>query len=73
MSPTWKDLKISKDHISYINTFRSDVQKRFFSLLDQNIILEETMERVKRENIILNVELTQYKLLGLNKELNDAS
>ena len=31
------------------------------------------MERVKKENIILNVVLTQYKLLGLNKELNDAS
>ena len=31
------------------------------------------MERVKKENIILNVELTQYKLLGLNKELNDIS
>ena len=31
------------------------------------------MERVKKENIILNVELTQYKLLGLNKKLNDAS
>ena len=68
-----EDLKISKDHISYINTFRSDVQNRFFSLLDQNIILKETMERVKKENIILNVELTQYKLLGLNKELNDTS
>ena len=26
---------------------------------------------VKQENIILNVELTQYKLLGLNKDLND--
>ena len=31
------------------------------------------MERVKQENIILNVELTQYKLLGLNKDLNDIS
>ena len=31
------------------------------------------MDRVKKENIILNVELTQYKVLGLNKELNDAS
>ena len=31
------------------------------------------MERVKKENIILNLELTQYNLLGLNKELNDAS
>ena len=26
-----KDLKISKDHISYLNTFRSDVQNRFFN------------------------------------------
>ena len=66
-----KDLKISKDHVSYINVFRSDVQNKFFNLLDQNVILKKTMERVKKENIILNVELTQYKLLGLNKELND--
>ena len=68
-----KDIKISKDHVSYINTFRYDVQNRFFNLFDQNIILKETMEIVKKENIIFNVELTQYKLLGLNKELNDAS
>ena len=31
------------------------------------------MERVKKENIILNIELTQYKLLGLNEEFNDTS
>ena len=68
-----KELKVSKDHISYINTFRSDVQNRFFGLLDQNIILKENMERIKKENIILNIELSQYKLLGLNEELNDAS
>ena len=68
-----KDLNISKDHGSYLNTFRSDVQNRFFNLLDQIIILKETLERVKKENIILNVELTQYKLLGLNKDLNDIS
>ena len=68
-----KDLKISKDHVSYLNTFRSDVQNRFFNLLDQNINLKETIERVKKKNIILNVESTQYKLLGLNKELNDTS
>ena len=68
-----KELKVSKDHVSYINTFRSDVQNRFFGLLDQNIILKENMERIKKENIILNIELSQYKLLGLNKELNDAS
>ena len=34
---------------------------------------KETIERVKKENIILNVELTKYKLLGLTKELNAAS
>ena len=31
------------------------------------------METVKRENIILNVELTQCKLLGFKKEINDTS
>ena len=46
-----EDLKISKDHVSYINTFRSDIQNRFFNLLDENIILKETMEIVKKENI----------------------
>ena len=45
----------------------------FFNLLGQHIVLKETMEKVKKENIIHNVELTQYKLLGLNKELNDTS
>ena len=42
-------------------------------MLDQNISLKETLERVKKENIILNDELNQNKLLGLNKELNDTS
>ena len=68
-----KDLKISKDHVSYLNTFRSDVQNKFFNLLDQNITLKETFKRVKQENIILNVVLTQYKLLGLKKNFNDIS
>ena len=43
-----KDLKISKDHVSYSNTFRSDVQNRFFNFLNQNIILKVTMDRVKK-------------------------
>ena len=43
----------------------------FFDLLDQNIVLKETLEKVKQEYIILNVELNQYKSLGLNKDLND--
>ena len=32
-----------------------------------------TIEKIKKENVILNIELSQYKLLGLNEELNDAS
>ena len=63
-----KDLKISKDHVPYLNSFRSNVQNRFFNLLDQNISLKKTLEMVKQENIILNVELNQYK--NLNKDLN---
>ena len=59
-----RDFKISKDHVSYLNSFRSDIQSKFFNLLDQNITLKKTLERVKQEKIILNVELTQYKLLG---------
>ena len=70
-----KDLNTSKDHVSYQNSFRLDVQSRFFDLLDQNIILKEILEKVKHEYIILNVELNQYKLLGLKrkKDLNDLS
>ena len=36
-----KDLNLSEDHISYLNSFRIDVQSRFFDLLDKNIILKE--------------------------------
>ena len=68
-----KDLKTSKDHVSYLNSVRSDVQDSFFILLDDNVMLKEALEKVKEENIILNVELNQYKLLGLNKDLNDLS
>ena len=68
-----KDLKTNKDHVFYLNSFRSDVQNRFFDLLDQNIIWKETFERVKQEYIVLIVELNQYESLGLNKDLNDIS
>ena len=36
-----KDLKASNDVVSYLNSFRSDVQTRFFDLLDQNVMLKE--------------------------------
>ncbi|XP_021759476.1 uncharacterized protein LOC110724344 [Chenopodium quinoa] len=64
-------LKISKDHITYLNSTRSDVQSRFFDLLDQNTVLKESLKRTKHENITLNVELAQYKLF--NVSLDSAS
>ena len=68
-----KDLNSSKDHVSYLNSFRIDVQSRFFNLLDQNIMLRETLEKIKQEFIILNIEINQYKLLGLRRDINDIS
>ena len=54
-----EDLNSSKDHVSYLNSFRIDVQIRFFNLLDQNIILKETFESMKQEFIILHGEINQ--------------
>ena len=49
------------------------MQSRFFNLLDQNVILKETIEKLKQEFIILNVEINQYKKLGLRRDVNDVS
>ena len=68
-----KDLKLSKDHISYLNTFRIDVQSRFFDLLDKNVILKEQLEKIKQEFIIFNIEKNQNKLLELKWDENDKS
>lgn len=57
---------ICRDHVKYLNSLRNDVQGRFFELLDKNIMLKESLERVKSENIMLNIELTQYKMLCTN-------
>ena len=61
-----KALKFSKDHINYLNNTRSDVQERFFELLDTNAKLKDSFEKVKSENILLKVELSQYKLFCLH-------
>ena len=50
-----------------------DMQSRFFNFLDQNIILRETLDKMKQEFIILNIEIIQYKLLGLRRDVNDIS
>ena len=41
--------------------------------MDQKIILKETLEKVKKENIMLDIELTQYQLFGLNNKPSDHS
>ena len=58
-----KDLNSNKDHISYLNSFRVDVQNRFFNLLDQNVVLKETIEKLKQEFIFLSIEMNQNRLL----------
>ncbi|XP_021748102.1 coiled-coil domain-containing protein 186-like [Chenopodium quinoa] len=67
-----KALEIYKDHMKYLNSSRTDVQGRCFDLLDRNSMLKETLERVKNENIMLNVELNRYKLLCTNIDSNNA-
>ena len=52
--------------MTYLNNVRSDVQGRFFDLLDRNTALQNSFERVKNENILLKVELSQYKLFNLS-------
>ena len=59
-----EDLNSCKDHVSYLNSFRYDVQSRFFDLLDQNIMLKEILKKIKQEYIILNVEINRYKSVG---------
>ena len=63
-----KALTIYKDHISYLNNIRSEVQEKFFELLDRNIMLTNSFERAKNENILLKVELAQYRLFCSNLE-----
>ena len=55
-------LKTSKEHGNWLRTNRIDIENRFFNLLDENTKLKEAWEKVKDENIFLNVELEGYKL-----------
>jgi len=58
-----RPLKISKEHSAWIKNQHIDVQGRFFELFDKNLHLKELVEKLKYENILANVELTQYKLM----------
>ena len=68
-----EDLNSSKDHVSYLNSFRIDVRRRIFNLIDQNTMLRETLDNMKQVFIILNIETNQYKLLGLRRDVNEIS
>ena len=59
-------LELSKDHINYLNNIRSDVQGRFFELLDRNTSINESFEKIRNENILLQVQLSQYKMFNLS-------
>ncbi|XP_021754301.1 uncharacterized protein LOC110719605 [Chenopodium quinoa] len=66
-----KALKVCKEHSTWIENQRTDVQSRFFELFDKNLLLKEMNEKLKFENIMVNVELTQYKLA--NAEVSPSS
>ncbi|XP_021757935.1 uncharacterized protein LOC110722970 [Chenopodium quinoa] len=66
-----KDLKVYKEHNAWIENQHTDIQGRFFDLFDKNLHLKEINEKLKYENIIVNVELSQYKLASadLNRQV----
>ncbi|XP_021750214.1 uncharacterized protein LOC110715901 [Chenopodium quinoa] len=64
-------LKVCKEHSTWIENQQTDVQSRFFELFDKNLLLKEINEKLKFENIMVNEELTQYKLA--NAEVSPSS
>ncbi|XP_021719173.1 FK506-binding protein 5-like [Chenopodium quinoa] len=71
LSESQRDLKVYKEHSAWIENQRNDVQSRFFELFDKNLLLKEMNEKLKFENIMVNVEQTQYKLA--NAEVSPSS
>ncbi|XP_021734165.1 uncharacterized protein LOC110700891 [Chenopodium quinoa] len=55
-------LKIHKEHSEWVDNMKDDVQNRLFDLYDKNVLLKEQVEKLKHDNILLNVELAQLKL-----------
>ncbi|XP_021747445.1 uncharacterized protein LOC110713294 [Chenopodium quinoa] len=66
-------LKVCKEHSMWIGNQLTDVQSRFFELFDKNLLLKEMNEKLKFENIMVNVELTQYKLANAEVSLSSSS
>ncbi|XP_021759157.1 uncharacterized protein LOC110724067 [Chenopodium quinoa] len=57
-----KALVTYKENSEWVDNMKFDIQYRFFSLFDDNKNLEETIENLKQDNILLNVELSLLKL-----------
>ncbi|XP_021753741.1 uncharacterized protein LOC110719144 [Chenopodium quinoa] len=51
-----------KENNQCVDNLKFDIQYRFFSLFDDNNYLKETIDRLKHDNIMLNVELSLMKL-----------
>ncbi|XP_021734890.1 uncharacterized protein LOC110701565 [Chenopodium quinoa] len=51
-----------KENSEWVDNMKLDIQYRLFSLFDDNNYLKETINRLKHDNIILNVELSLMKL-----------
>ncbi|XP_021732310.1 uncharacterized protein LOC110699127 [Chenopodium quinoa] len=57
-----KALVTYKENSEWVDNMKFDIQYRFFSLFDDNKNLKETIENLKQDNILLNVELSLLKL-----------
>ncbi|XP_021725210.1 uncharacterized protein LOC110692501 [Chenopodium quinoa] len=57
-----KALITYKENSEWVDNMKFDIQYRFFSLFNDNKILKETLENLKQDNILLNVELSLLKL-----------
>ncbi|XP_021747150.1 uncharacterized protein LOC110713000 [Chenopodium quinoa] len=53
-----KSLVTYKENSEWVDNMKFDIQYRFFSLFDDNKNLKETIENLKQDNILLNVELS---------------
>ena len=63
-----KALNVIKEHAKWEQNMYADFQTRFFDLFDKNAYLKEIVERLKHDNILLNVELSLSKLLNASSD-----
>lgn len=56
-------LKGTKKYSNWLNSLKSDTEKRFFEVFDKNRVIQEGFVKVKNENHFLNLELAELTLL----------